>query len=160
MLTLNVTSARMAKHKINNIAMAFDLSAAFHCPTFDSLEEDLIGTDVYDTNDETFVHQMIHSTTTEIECGDSCTSLKHHQGVLMGTSRAPKDFNHTTRPLIVAWNHACESLSGAATGQYVCKLTGTTGDLSITKFADELHRRAYGDTPQETYEIPKVLPKC
>ena len=151
MIVWNATSWKLAHYTIDNVALSFDFTAAFHCPTFDDLEENVLNGEVYNAADRSFVRQIIHETSTEVVCGDGTVELKHGQGVLMGTSRAPKDFNHTTRPHIFDWNTRCESLNGGSTATFYCKLTNRRGDLAVTKVVDDLHRRAFGNDPHEAW---------
>ena len=112
----------------------------------------MIEAGVYDEEDRDFVWQMMMTTSTTISCVDAEVDLTNGTGVLMGTSRAPKFYNHAVRSRMVEWNEACRNLPGGETSSFRCKINNVEGDLSFTKFADDLHRRVHGNTPQETMD--------
>ena len=149
MMVWSICSWRLAAMKVDNISTAHDLIAAFHCPSYDDLEQNVVDGGIYMKKDENFARQMLFQTTTNVECADGNIDLKNGVGVLMGTSRAPKDFNHVLRPRVLQWNRECENLIGSDFTNYFCKITGTTGDLSFTKFADDLHKRVQGDSAEQ-----------
>ena len=77
---------------------------------------------------------MLFNSTTTLKCVDKQTYTANGCGVVMGSSRAPKDFNHVLRPKMLEYNLKCESLPTGKTSNLYDKLADTPGTLAFAKF--------------------------
>ena len=122
MLVWGSTSWRLAQCHINNISTAYDFTAAFHYPPHADLDAYVVQGGVYKDNDHDFINQMFFGSTITLDCIDGSIDHSHGSGLLMGNSRAPKDFNHAVRPLMMEWASICDALPGGHTSMFKCKI--------------------------------------